>query len=387
MNKGRNIKDSSKLSHEDSLDKRRRVAEATRKAHREIALNKARFGLRSSTIEKSQDSATRVVERSFAPPTGHMTATGRAVEDSVDPHTATRNQHNIDLLKKDKSYKEGAVRVHFKGGRNPDGTTTGNLLAGAHMDRSSWSKDQTLVSQDLGERLKSTPGFIGAPHTDGTHGAEIAHIRAQHAGGMTDELGAQPASWHYNVEDMAREEGQRALAERFGDNVRMKSTVYVHHSGDLAGTVKARRHKIYFRQSDGSWTKKFDHLQDGVRGNINKSEARALREQIKGLTADSPDVSLHGKMKKGIDPRSDISAQKSFRPTSNDSTTSPYFTDVTTVTHSTQQVKPSSKEKRGAKKAPQTVTVTNRERLSPSKSQALMQNILSKAVETIRKRD
>lgn len=128
---------------------------------------------------------------------------------------------------------------------------SGNPLSGARISRSGWSSDQTTINQDFGKKLMQDPEFIGAKNSKGYHGAEIAHLRAQHAGGLTDPLGAQSASWHSNVEDMAREEGQAYLAKQFGDNVRIKSTAYIHQSGDLAGTVKAARHKIYFRNNDG----------------------------------------------------------------------------------------------------------------------------------------
>ncbi|MFY0565816.1 hypothetical protein ACN28E_18490 [Archangium lansingense] len=71
---------------------------------------------------------------------------------------------------------------------------------------------------------------------------------------------------------MAREEAEARLHEKHGDSVRMKSTVYIHESGPLMGTVKARRHKIYFKDEKGTWQRKLDHLQDGLRGDIDKEE-------------------------------------------------------------------------------------------------------------------
>jgi hypothetical protein len=195
-----------------------------------------------------------------------------------------------------KAYKDGTIRIHYKGERDAHGFTTGNRLSGAKIDRGSWSRDQKAISRSLSARLQKDPDFTSAPNSSGSHGSEIAHARPQSEGGMTDELGAQPASWHFNVGDMAREEGQVELANKLGDNVRMKSTVYMHSEGPKVGTIKARRHKIYIRKDPSSpWGKKFDHLQDGHRGDIDKSEVKTLKTRIENLKADSPDVSLHHK--------------------------------------------------------------------------------------------
>ena len=297
-----------------------------------------RRSLREQTKKNTSETNARQLREAMKPSWGHATAQARAIDDSTSPLAPLLNQARVKALKQGKAYKDGTFRIHFKGEKeavqHSFGTfnftrdyTSGTPLSGARISRSGWSSDQTAINQDFGKKLMQTPDFTGAKNSKSYHGAEIAHLRAQHAGGLTDPLGAQSASWHSNVEDMAREEGQAHLAKHFVGDVRLKSTAYIHQSGDLAGTVKASRHKIYFRNNDGNWEKKFDHLQDGARGNINKSEARDLKETVKNLSPNSPNVTLH-LFTKGILRNSSVSTQNKFVPKSNDTALSPYFTDL-----------------------------------------------------------
>lgn len=287
--------------------------------------------LRDSTREKSRASKDSFEARANKPVRGHTSADKRAVTPN-GTSTALVNQQKVENLRQDKAYKQDTFRVHFKGDRLDDftTTTTGNRLGGAHIDRSSWTQDQKKVSRHLSDELKSQSGFIPALNAHGTHGAEIAHVRRQAAGGLSDPLGAQPASVHYNIEDMAREEAMEKLHKKYGDLVRMKTTVYVH--GD--GTVKARREKIYFMNTaTGQWEKKFDHLQDGHRGNIDKDEAKALKSKVSNLNPESQNVDLHPEWReikpaKGIKPGTSVKSQADFVPPRNDTKDSPYFTDL-----------------------------------------------------------
>lgn len=284
---------------------------------------------RPTTIKASMEVEERLEQRSQNPTSHHVNAMGRAISNDKAVDTFKTNQTQLALLKglSGKEYKSGTTRIAFKGKRDSNDMTPGTKLAGAKISRGGWSQGLKTISESLSEHLKQQPGFIPASHNGGSHGSEIAHIRAQHAGGMTDALGAQPASWHSNVEDMAREESQAKLAKKYGDDVRMKSTVYLHKEGLFSGTVKASRHKIFLRdQTTKEWHKKFDHLQQGHRGNINKDEVKQLSERVSGLTSASPTIPS----RKGIAKLSDISDQHAFKPrsTGNDSARSPYFTDV-----------------------------------------------------------
>ncbi|WP_338847051.1 hypothetical protein V8J88_25210 [Massilia sp. W12] len=288
------------------------------------ALGGGKYAFRRGTLKAGQALQVKLQLRSTAP-SRHPNAKARAIDDLTAPHTGSANQLKIDQLKQLKSYKTGTVRVKFKGDRDSSGFTSGTSLGGARIDRAAWTPDQKKVRDHLSAHLMSDSSFVPATNKTSKWGSEIAHSRAQHAGGLSDPLGAQPASVHSNIEDMAREEGQKRLKELHGDNVRIKSTIYVHESGDLAGTVKAARHKIYFKNASGDWEKKFDHLQDGARGNINKSEAEALKKHVSGLSLSSPTIGS----RKGIQQTAPLPSGIMQRPKGNDTTQSPHFTGMT----------------------------------------------------------
>ncbi|MFZ6687623.1 hypothetical protein ACO0K0_07740 [Undibacterium sp. SXout11W] len=256
----------------------------------------------------------------------HMTAKSRAIDDNISPNTEIKNGINLTALRAKKIYKTDVIRIHMKGSRSVlSDTTSGVRLGGSKTKRGSWHLSQKRVSRRLSLRLLKQPGFIGAKHLKGTHGSEIAHARPQHAGGLTDPLGAQPASVHSNIEDMAREQGQAKLYRKYGENVRMKTTIYVHDGGEFQGAVKASMHKYYLLSSNGVWEKKGEHLQDGLRGNINKSEAENIERKISSLSPLSPTI----QGSKGLNLLSDIKDQINYRPNKKSLTqNSPYFTDV-----------------------------------------------------------
>lgn len=176
-------------------------------------------------------------------------AIDRAEPDDAAPDTALANGRRIDALLLGKAYKQGSVRIHHKGVRSADGTTSGLLLNGG-------------LPPDAAEGDARPPGVIELPGA--TEGAL--------------------------VEDQARTEAYADLLAKFGDKVRMKATVYLHEGGPQAGTVKASRHKLYFQDAQGQWQKKLDHLQDGARGPINRSEVVALQRRIGALSPDSPTI-------------------------------------------------------------------------------------------------
>lgn len=163
------------------------------------------------------------------------TAIERALDDRDAPGTAQANQARLADLARDKQYKAGALRLHYKGVRDAGGGTSGVLL-GPPLD----------------------PAAV-----------PLASAAAQ-------------------VEDLAREEAYAALLAKYGAAVRQKSTVYVREQ-----RVVAARHKLYFLTSAGTWEKKFDHLQDGARGPINRSEVADLQRRIIALGPDSAALPEH----------------------------------------------------------------------------------------------
>lgn len=172
-----------------------------------------------------------------------------AATDSAAPDSALENGRKIAALLLGKAYKQGTLRIHHKGVRSADGSTSGLLLNG--------SLPPDALAGDAHH-----PCAIELP-------------------------GANDAA---RTEDLARAEGYADLFARFGDKVRMKATVYLYDGGPQAGTVKASRHKLYFQGADGQWEKKFDHLQDGARGPINRSEVLDLQRRITSLSPGSPTI-------------------------------------------------------------------------------------------------
>jgi hypothetical protein len=184
-------------------------------------------------------------------PTPTIAPTARAIDLAAPDHgtadPSLANAQRIAALLQNKAYKQGALRIHYKGVRTADGATSGLLLNG-------------ILPHGVDSGGASHPSTIELPG----------------------------ASAGARIEDLARTEAYAELFARFGDKVRMKSTVYLHEGGPHAGTVKASRHKLYFQNTQGQWEKKFDHLQDGARGPINRAEVLSLQHRIAALSPTSP---------------------------------------------------------------------------------------------------
>jgi hypothetical protein len=138
---------------------------------------------------------------------------------------------------------------------------------------------------------------MGIENPFGKHMAENSHVHAGSMFGPNDILSAPPASIHQNTEWLAIESGIKSLRKKYEKNspaeeLRIKSTGYVHEKGTLQGTLKASRYKIYF-----GGKKVFDHVAYGDRNNIDKKETLALQNQVKGLTPKSGKSELHGTTK------------------------------------------------------------------------------------------
>lgn len=261
-------------------------------------------------------------------------ATGRAVEPVANKKTSDENKTRVDALKQGREYKEGTLRVHFKGTRDDGGSTSGMPLTGQSTERTNWPDDLNTVRNNLSEKFAKRGDKPGTNGSTKLWYAENAHVRAQSVGGVCDELGTQPASYHSNTEDMAREKGENELDKKMNkkkddDNVRMKMTSYVHKKkGNDKATVKAHRTK-YYMQDDASreWRKVADILQDGHRSNIDKVEAREMKARITNLDESKNQSKFTSA--KGIRSGSDIDEQKKFQPTRlTKSHESPYFTDL-----------------------------------------------------------
>ncbi|UAA38766.1 hypothetical protein KIH87_19240 [Paraneptunicella aestuarii] len=274
--------------------------------------------------------------------------------------TTIANTGRVSSLSNNKDYKQGTVRIHWKGHREDNGTgrTSGIGVHTTQRSTSAWPSDSEAVRTHLSNQLMAKSGFTPLDNSQSRWGAELSHLVAGSLHGPNDELSAQAASVHQNTEFLAIESGLKSLREKHGDQVRFKATGYVHDSGEHAGTLKAARFKIYI-----GGRKVFDHLTEGHRGNIDKDEATALRSHVSNLTAQHaerrPQHSKHagsqvpGPTAKGVHgnapSRQDVADHIP-------SVRNPMFTDVTARNQHGQQ-----------------------QRLSKQQSSNLMQEILSKA--------
>ncbi len=201
-------------------------------------------------------------------PGAHIGSTGRAVSDSQ----AVSAPKFIG-----KSYKTGTFRLHWKGLRNASGGTSGITPFLTTRSDKRWTKSHDLKRREFSDTLLKGKGFT---NPFAKHGAENSHLIAGSLYGPNDVLSAPPASIHQNTEWLAIEEGIKQLMKT--SEVRLKATGYVHESGTEQGRLKAARYKIYVH--DGTqFNKAFDHVSDGARGNIGKSDVKDLRQQVAGL--------------------------------------------------------------------------------------------------------
>lgn len=244
---------------------------------------------------KSQGHKIEMRALEYAPRTG----TGKSMlsmraKSSTDGNPTTMaNTGRVTSLSNNKDYKQGTIRVHWKGHREDNGTgrTSGIGVHTTQRSTSAWSSDSEAVRTHLSNQLMAKSGFTPLDNSQSRWGAELSHLVAGSLHGPNDELSAQAASVHQNTEFLAIESGLKSLREKHGDQVRFKATGYVHDGGEHAGTLKAARFKIYI-----GGRKVFDHLTDGHRGNIDKDEATALRGHVSNLTAQSAESRpLHSK--------------------------------------------------------------------------------------------
>ncbi len=200
---------------------------------------------------------------------------------------STRIESNLVTQTNSKAYKEDTTKIHWKGGRDSSGKTTGLAPFITERDGQGWSTEHEQARNKLSGDLMKRTGFTPLDNGSSSWGAENSHLVAGSLWGPNDALSAPAASVHQNTEWLAIEEGIKALSKRsdLGGELRFKTTGYVHESGEHKGTLKAARFKIYVGDK-----KVFDHLTDGQRGNIDAEEAKALKSHVEGLSSTSSAV-------------------------------------------------------------------------------------------------
>lgn len=215
--------------------------------------------------------------RANEPSRSHVTAAGRALPPVAGQPSAELNAARLTVMGPG-SASAGSVVVVYGGRTSPGGHLEGMGMTGPHIDRGSWSTDQTAISHELSARLKQVPGQYGAPHDGGVHFSEIAHHRQQGTGGFTGTLGAVPAAVGSNIEDMAFEESHRSIAEQVPDNlVREVNVARIRGGGEGAGTLESRVRYTWARSSDSQpHSLVSTHRQDGDRNMPDENEVRAL---------------------------------------------------------------------------------------------------------------
>lgn len=245
-------------------------------------------------------------------------AAGRSVENTAGSPTGVAQPA-------DKSYKADTYRLHWKGTRDTQGRTSGNIPHIGSRDEKGWTKEHDATRKRFGEHLGATVPGITNPF--GSHLAENSHVHAGSLFGPNDILSAPPASIHQNTEWLAIESGIKHLQKKsstLGGELRIKSTGYVHAAGPLDGTLKSARYKIYIDSA-----KVFDHVSFGGRGNIDKDESAALLTRVKALNSFSPAVSLHGTSAKGVHGTAPSIDDARRGQRSGKSISHPQFTDLT----------------------------------------------------------
>jgi hypothetical protein len=276
------------------------------------AKKRADPALKRKAAQDSEDRTVSMLQTSTR--RGGFSGSGRAI-DPV-PGSPTSSPQPTD-----KSYKTGTYRVHWKGNRDDHDRTSGNEPFIGSRDSKSWTTSHDSLRKDFSDHLKSTDPSMQNPF--GQHFAENSHLHAGSLFGPNDVLSAPPASIHQNTEWLAIEGGIKHLQETNPGNVRIKSTGYVHDKGELRGTLKAARYKVYV---DGN--KVFDHVTTGARGNIDKDEYHQLKGRVKALTGTSPQVSLNGTVPKGTHGTAPTLQEARQGQRDGFSKTHPQFTDL-----------------------------------------------------------
>lgn len=247
---------------------------ATRADH---APDESRRSVRSSTLQKRQQHEELMAARANEQSRSHVTAAGRALTPVDGQSSAELNRARLALAGPSSASPDSFLVVY--GGRvSPGRHLEGMGMTGPHIDRRSWSTDQTTISHRLDARLRQVPGQQGAPHSGGVHFSEIAHHRQQATGGFTGTLGAVPAAVGSNIEDMAMEESHHALSKLVSDDqVREVNVARIRGNGEGAGTLETRVRYTHGRSSlSQHYSPAHTHRQDGDRNMPDENEVRDL---------------------------------------------------------------------------------------------------------------
>jgi len=239
---------------------------------------------RSQLSTKKRGRPSKVKNKQF----GGLEMRVRANADPNYSDTKSANDKQITQLKANKEYKNLTQRIHWKGERNSSTKETFGISPKiTKRKKDNWDIIHISKRNELGKHLTKNLHYTGFK----AHAAENSHLVAGSNYGPNDILSAPAASVHQNTEMLAIENAVKDLIKK-GVNPIIKVTGYVHSEGNLKGTLKASRYKIYI-----GGKKKFDHLLDGSRSNIDLTEATYLENSVKGLTASSQDTNLHNKSK------------------------------------------------------------------------------------------
>ncbi len=217
-----------------------------------------------------------------------------------------KDLHLVSDVSRPKGWKKGLVRVHVKGTRDDEGKVSGitpHYISG--IKRDDWPEYLRSATQKLGRELKDD----GVSSVGGlSHHAEASHALGHANLGSEEEINAFAASGHQNTEQLAIENAFRdhvaGKDDEHGkrrDNLRLNITGYVHgEENENPGRLKYQRFKIYRKdEKSGKWHKVVDHLMDGQRGDIDKTEAKHLYESIQSQIKSGPALGKEGKLISG----------------------------------------------------------------------------------------
>ena len=274
----------------------------------------------NTTIDRATDLANRATVDSAPAGNGGGLLEMRTRPSTDGNPTSVKNQARIAELADNKRYKEGAIRTHFKGFRDNQDMTPGIRPYIVESEPRNWTAEHREIRDAMSANLKRRNSFT--PFENGS-AAENSHLWATSLGGPNDRTNAPPASIHQNTEFLAIEQGLKVLTEQHGDRIRSKVTGYI---DPTTGELNSARYKIY-HQEDGNWVKKFDHLTDGRRSNIDLEEARGLRDAVQNVV-NIPKIGAHAAaVVKGIMINSTAPAREAILAGRGNSIFSPLYTD------------------------------------------------------------
>lgn len=187
--------------------------------------------------------------------------------------------------------KSSNIRSQHKGnrGRQPGSWSWAEYTSGIPIiggddaaDRLNWSVGHTAVRNDMTDHLIEKAKASGETRVGVS--AENSHALGHADYGTDHELSAPPASKAQNTEQLAIELGMREAAQKLNAKEKLTDGTSLVHAKitdvlhPQTGHLIARRYKLIRRSNAADMNGKvvFDHMMDGERLHISKTDAVAL---------------------------------------------------------------------------------------------------------------